>query len=450
MFLELLILLFTNLFGSNLKRRPTPPRIPVPDDPDSLDPVSPIPSHHYPPTGTVPIHPAPNILIPDPANRDNHGPASSIARAMLAKGYTVFEKDDQPHNLNIIGIRAKEPEFDRFKCRLVHFWKHQGEWQLVSWPITTLPGERYMVDKLLSPLGCAILAPGQHRDAYGLRLHRGVYQAMCQNDTPVPVYRDKDRDRVYDMVPASIQRGAFGINIHATENPDDGIDTPVLSRIGSHSAGCQVFARVQDFVDGREQWRLARSLYGNTSTYTLLEGGDLDDPGTVPAEAVAPQISDPGETWNPGTKTVGLRNRNLLNVKQGSDPWKYSTGKDGKGHTIFPSYAKGLRAGIITLRTYYVTHKLRTIADILARWAPTTDTVGSIPGAPANSPAAYSQFVAKRMGIKPTDRLLTFNEAGQIRSPDELFKLISAMAEMENYTGLQVPRSIFDEALTLL
>jgi hypothetical protein len=453
MIAQLLALLIKSFFGSNL-RRIAPPALPSPvevfasaeDEEDSLDPVSPIPTT---PATTPP--PAPNILVPDPAHRDDHGPASAIARAMLRKGHAIFSDDRQPRNLNIVAIRTATPEFNRFRCRLVHFDRHEGEWSMRSWPITTLPGDRYTLTKLLNPAGVAILVPGQYRGIYTLAKHRGIYEALCQRNGPVRVYRDGNRNRVYDMVSSTIQSGNFGINVHATENPDDGISRNLADTIGAASAGCLVTARVTDFVEARKEWRQAKLYWGSAATVTLLDDDDLDDPGTIPHEAVEPQHSDK-ETWMPPTPhTLGIRNRNLLNVKQNPrNPWKYSTGADARGHTIFPNFPAGIRAGIITLRTYWTTHRLRTLSGICGRWAPSTDTHGSIPGASPNQPDLYAEFLGKRMGLLPGSALMLFTDTGQVRSPDQLHQIVAGMAAYENHPGVSVPRDVFDKAITLL
>lgn len=403
------------------------------------DPLNPSLAEPAPPT-------APQIIIPNPAHADRHGPASTIARAMERKGHLI----DSVGQINVVAIRSSKREFDVFGCQLAHFVLGQnGEWTLEQFPITTYPGKYYTVDKLLNPAGAAILAPGQNRGIYKIDNHRGIYPALCQRNGEVRVFRDGNRDRVYDLKPQTIQSGSFGINVHATQNPDGAPANLTVSRVHAASAGCLVFARIGDFVRGRDQWRKFTTM--NRYTLTLIDDTDLDDPGAVPATPVKPQIDDNPAAWFPegfATKT-GVRNRNLLNVK-GNDAWKYSLGRDDRGHHIFPSFPKGLRAGIIDLRTKFTKRKLRTIASILAVWAPSTDTIGSLPGAPKNSPADYSRFVAGRMGIGPNDTLMTFREDGQIRSPDQLYALVSAMVAYENGAGLVLPRDVFNEALDLI
>jgi hypothetical protein len=75
--------------------------------------------------------------------------------------------------------------------------------------------------------------------------------------------------------------------------------------------------------------------------------------------------------------SVGIKNNNYLNVKNGTSPWLDANGKsagtDSKGHAVFKDPAYGVRAGILLLRTYFCKHKLRSIADILSR----SDRTGS-------------------------------------------------------------------------
>ena len=156
----------------------------------------------------------------------------------------------------------------------------------------------------------------------------------------------------------------------------------------------------------------------------------------------------------PPTKPAGIRNKNYLNVKNGSSPWKDASGKksktDSRGHAIFTNPAYGIRAGILLLKRYYFTHKRRTIAEILARWAPATDTVGSLPGAPPNSPLEYSTFVAGRMGISFNEGLDIFKSDKSIGNIARLKALFYAMAEFEIGNGFKVPDKEFYAGLELV
>lgn len=181
-----------------------------------------------------------------------------------SKGHVIFENDSRNHNLNIIGIRSRAAKLDEFGCQLMIAWKFQGVWRDESYRITTYPGRVYLTQRLLNPSGCAILVPGQYRDIYSIRKHRGKYDALCQTYGNVKVYRDKDKDDQFDLDVNTIMSGDFGINIH--NSPDEKTTT----RVGAYSAGCQVFSNDEEFIRARSLWYLAKYEYGNKFTYTLI------------------------------------------------------------------------------------------------------------------------------------------------------------------------------------
>ena len=209
----------------------------------------------------------PTVLV------DRHTPPDvlTLRRMVIDRGHRWFDSLERPYNLNIVGIRVPDGRFDYFDDWLVTAWPKDTSgpgataWNVHVAKITTLPGETYMVNRLLNPAGCAILCGGQYRGTYGIARHRGQYEALCQIGGPVPVYRDGNRDRVFDLKPSTIISGWFGINIHNSR------DNRVTLRVGSHSAGCQVFADDRDFETFMRLCRLARAAWGNSFTYTLLD-----------------------------------------------------------------------------------------------------------------------------------------------------------------------------------
>jgi len=184
--------------------------------------------------------------------------------------HRVFDKPNQDFNVNLVGVRNPNPEFNTYGCWMTVFWRSEGMWKLRKWPFTTYPGKRFMVDRLLNSDGCAILVPGQY-PAYQLSMHRGVYEAVCQRTGPVKVYRDRNRNQVFDLKPGTIEEGYFGINIHSPVPPEGRMGYRA-ARVDASSAGCQVFQNVADFLEFRDIIRSSRSRYGNNFTYTLLNG----------------------------------------------------------------------------------------------------------------------------------------------------------------------------------
>jgi hypothetical protein len=157
------------------------------------------------------------------------------------------------------------------------------------------------------------MAEGQYRATFRIRKHRGLYDALCQDFGKVRVFRDGDRDRVYDLDPRTIQTGNFAANIHAAENPDDGISRQLYESIGQVSAGCQVFARPGNFIEARKEWYEARKLWGDAFTYSLINaralGGSLEGEGVT----VAPPVIVVPSDYTAGRLIVSLEARRDAN-----------------------------------------------------------------------------------------------------------------------------------------
>lgn len=184
---------------------------------------------------------------------------------MEALGHKVFEDGD--YNLNIIGVRKKDGTPNQFDDWLCVVYKENGEWLIKTWGITTDPGT-FWLGHPMKVNGTAILVPGQYRGSHKLGKHQGRYPALCQCK-PVKVYRDSNMDEVHDMDPDTIEEGIFGINIHKA-----GLAS---TEVNKWSAGCQVFARSNNFDDFMALCNKAAETWGDTFTYTLLREEDLED-----------------------------------------------------------------------------------------------------------------------------------------------------------------------------
>ena len=185
------------------------------------------------------------------------------------KGYAYFTRGE--YNLNIIGVRSdnKNKVTNLYDDLLVVVYKTPtGRWQRVTYPITTEPGLYYMTKGQMNPKGTAILVPGQYRGCWQLGLHKGKYKALVQRKD-IKVYRDGNKDDIYDMSPTKIDKGIFGVNIHRSN------EFVKSTYINNYSAGCQVFADPHDFKRFIALCEKQKQLYGNTFTYTLLDESDL-------------------------------------------------------------------------------------------------------------------------------------------------------------------------------
>lgn len=133
-------------------------------------------------------------------------------------------------------------------------------------PATTDPGLSSMT-KPMSTKGCAILVPGQYRSSWMIGYHKGKYEALVQCK-PLKVYRDNDKDNVYDLNPKTIEEGNFGINIHKA-----GDDSTIVN---GWSAGCQVLKRKVNFdkLMKLAHYQFSQGM-GARYTYTLINEEDL-------------------------------------------------------------------------------------------------------------------------------------------------------------------------------
>jgi hypothetical protein len=192
-----------------------------------------------------------------------------IKDAVISKGYRWFESGN--YNLNIVGVRNSETYgkvTNKFDDCLTVSYNVDGEEKFHCFTATTDPGSHWERN-LLNKDGVAILVPGQYRGSHKIRKHQGKYEALCQKKE-VKVYRDNNKDGVYDMLEENIHEGIYGINIHKAGSRVNG-----STQIDKWSAGCQVFSKESDFNQLMDLAYKAKDLYGNSFTYTLIESKDL-------------------------------------------------------------------------------------------------------------------------------------------------------------------------------
>lgn len=188
-----------------------------------------------------------------------------IEKAVKAKSYKWFE--DQ---INIVSVRNSVPGSkvtNVFDDTITVSYKENNVWKFFTWVCTTDPGTKG-VKEFHNTRGVAVLVPGQYINSHIIRKHQGKYDAVCQ-DGPVKVFRDKNKDMKFDMDPATIDTGVFGINIHRS-NP-----TTESTYVENWSEGCSVFKRVKDFNEFMKICNKFKVSQNNKFTYTLLTSADI-------------------------------------------------------------------------------------------------------------------------------------------------------------------------------
>jgi hypothetical protein len=186
-----------------------------------------------------------------------------VQEEMKRLGHEIFTYDQKDFNLNIVGIRSKNNQTNKFDDWMVVFWYHLGTLNQRWFRITTDPGISG-IKKPLNSKGVAALAEGQYRGTYIIGKHKGQYDALVQRGGTVRVYRDNDRDNILELDPESIEQGWFGINIHRAK------DESFSTAVNGWSHGCQVFADDDDFEEFMTICKRAEKIWGNKFTYTLI------------------------------------------------------------------------------------------------------------------------------------------------------------------------------------
>lgn len=194
-----------------------------------------------------------------------------IERAVKSKGYTWFNDDsNKTYDVNIVGVRNNHPSIAKKVTNVFDDWltisfkDESGNWQFYCWNATTDPGKKG-VQQFHNKKGVARLVPNQYRGTWKIDKHQGKYDALCQRLGEVTVWRDANRDLIFEE--KITDTGVFGINIHKAGQDSQWVE--------NWSEGCQVFKRVKDFDAFMSICRKAAKIHGNKFSYTLLESTDI-------------------------------------------------------------------------------------------------------------------------------------------------------------------------------
>ncbi len=194
-----------------------------------------------------------------------------IESTVIAKGYKWFsDTANKGFDVNIIGVRNNAPSIadkvtNVFDDHLtISFKNESGVKQYYCWAATTDPGKKG-VQQFHNKKGVARLVPGQYRGVWKVDKHQGKYDALCQRLGNVTVYRDGNRDLLFEET--KTDTGLFGINIHKAGQDSTWVE--------NWSEGCQVFKRVKDFDLFMSICKRAAKIHGNHFSYTLIETTDI-------------------------------------------------------------------------------------------------------------------------------------------------------------------------------
>lgn len=141
--------------------------------------------------------------------------------------------------------------------------------------------------------------------------------------------------------------------------------------------------------------------------------------------------------------TRGIRNNNPANIRRGCN-WKgLAKVQTDKKFCQFTTMTWGVRALLVTLRTYVVKHHLHTVREIINRWAPPSD---------GNNTEMYIEFVKKAIREIDTPITLSLEERdfykGRQNSECILYLWAKAMCKIES--GYNLDYGVYLFALHLM
>jgi hypothetical protein len=194
-----------------------------------------------------------------------------VETAVKSKGYKWFEDaSNKGYDVNIVGVRNNTPSVAKKVTNVfddhitLTFKDEKGILQFYCWMATTDPGKKSVME-FHNKVGVARLVPSQYRGVWKIDLHQGKYEALCQRLGNVTVWRDANKDLIFEET--KTDTGMFGINIHKAGQDSTWVE--------GWSAGCNVFKRVKDFDVFMKICKKASKIHGNKFSYTLIESTDI-------------------------------------------------------------------------------------------------------------------------------------------------------------------------------
>lgn len=141
--------------------------------------------------------------------------------------------------------------------------------------------------------------------------------------------------------------------------------------------------------------------------------------------------------------TRGIRNNNPANIRKGSHWNGMVKNQTDTQFCQFVSMSWGVRALLITLRTYVTKYNLHTVREIISRWAPPSD---------GNDTEKYIEFVEKEVNhFESPIEINLYEYCFQARwqhSKSILFLIARAMCRIES--GYDLKYDIYLQAFNLM
>lgn len=229
---------------------------------------------------------APYVFIPVEATNKQivedlfKDPKGRLSKNVKYAEVNKIANDPNNKKLFIVGVREsieiKRREGDKFTDKIIIVDPSKPDEKVVSYQATTTPSLAYYSDpeRMMNPDGTAIMDPGVSK--YKIGIHKKgsptQHEALLQaGDMDIQRYKPTIKE-FETYTPGEPDSGnGYGINIHRSST-ERGVC------VGPYSAGCQVFADGQDFLQFMATLKSA-SANGGEYLYALVQNDDLAEAG---------------------------------------------------------------------------------------------------------------------------------------------------------------------------
>lgn len=141
--------------------------------------------------------------------------------------------------------------------------------------------------------------------------------------------------------------------------------------------------------------------------------------------------------------TRGIRNNNPANIRRGCNWRGLSNIQTDRKFCQFIAMVYGVRALLVTLRTYVVKHNLHSLRDVIYRWAPPSD---------GNNTEKYVEFVEKEVEKVDSSLILSLQAIDFMPKSQYseclLYLVAKAMCKMES--GYNLSYVLYTYAIYLM
>jgi hypothetical protein len=182
-------------------------------------------------TSSTVLPPAPDLTTPQSNKK-----VEDLIRFLNSKSYKVFEENEV---LNIVALRTKDDKpTNLFDDELHVFFKNaKGNWDLMEYSITTVPGYKPGTETL--PENVAILRLGQYVDQLKMGYHKDDEKHKCLKFDKCAIHRNDNVSKYnYESV---TEMGNYSINLHRSS------EIGTADYVFNYSEGSQVFKNINQY-----------------------------------------------------------------------------------------------------------------------------------------------------------------------------------------------------------